>query len=199
MNKLFFNSQLSTFSAAKLILNSVLFIGLLCLTGCFAEPDYPNTPQITFINLENLQGKESANTDSVIITLFFQDGDGDLGLNSTDTLPPFSQRNLDGTVNHFRNNYFIDLERLNKDGEFEPVVFTPPDFTLSSRFPVLNTLDKETALEGDLKFTFNLFSTSFSPVQKGDTLRYKISIADRNLNVSNVVVTDPMIVGVYDE
>jgi len=63
----------------------------------------------------------------------------------------------------------------------------------------LNTLDKETALEGDLRYSLTLFSTSFSPVQKGDILRYKISIADRNLNVSNVIETTPMTVGVYDE
>ncbi|WP_338791040.1 hypothetical protein V9L05_23140 (plasmid) [Bernardetia sp. Wsw4-3y2] len=192
MKKLFFNSQFST-------LNSVLFIGLLCLTGCFAEPDYPNTPQITFVNLENLQSKARANTDSVIITLFFQDGDGDLGLSSSDTLPPFSERNPDGSVNLFRHNFFADVERLNENGEFEPVTFASQNFNLNSRFPVLNTLDKETALEGDLRYSINVIYTSFSPVEKGDVLRYRISIADRNLNVSNVIVTDPMTLGVYDE
>ncbi|PIY08015.1 MAG: hypothetical protein COZ18_14465 [Flexibacter sp. CG_4_10_14_3_um_filter_32_15] len=199
MNKLLFNSQFSTFSLAKLILNAVLFIGFFCLTGCFAEPDYPNTPQISFVSLENLQSQARANTDSVIITLFFQDGDGDLGLTSSDTLPPFSDRNPDGTVNRFRHNFFADVERLNENGEFEPIIFASENFNLNSRFPVLNTLDKETALEGDLRYSLTLFSTSFSPVQKGDILRYKISIADRNLNVSNVIETTPMTVGVYDE
>lgn len=176
-----------------------LFIGLFFLTGCFSEPDYPDTPQIEFVSLQNLQSKSRANTDSVVITLFFQDGDGDLGLTSTDTLPPFSDRNPDGTVNLFRHNFFADVERLNENGEFEPIIFASQNFNLNSRFPVLNTLDKETALEGELRYSLNLFSTSFSPVQQGDILRYRISIADRNLNVSNVIVTDPMTVGVYDE
>ncbi len=176
-----------------------LVVGLFFLTGCFSEPDYPNTPQIEFVRLQNLKGEKSANTDSVIITLFFQDGDGDLGLNSTDTVAPFSERNPDGTINRFRHNFFADVERLNEDGEFEPVPFASENFNLNSRFPVLNTLDKETALEGDLRYSITLFSTSISPVKKGDILRYKISIADRNLNVSNVIETTPMTVGVYDE
>ncbi|WP_375560055.1 hypothetical protein ACE193_20405 [Bernardetia sp. OM2101] len=176
-----------------------LFVGLFFLTGCFAEPDYPNTPQIEFVSLQNLASKSRTNVDSVVITLFFQDGDGDLGLTSTDTLPPFSDRNSDGTVNRFRHNFFADVERLNEDGEFEPVTFASQNFNLNSRFPVLNTLEKETALEGDLRYSLTLFATSFSPVQNGDVLRYKISIADRNLNESNVIVTDPMTVGVYDE
>ncbi|WP_338766610.1 hypothetical protein WAF17_04155 [Bernardetia sp. ABR2-2B] len=176
-----------------------LFVGLFFLTGCFAEPDYPVVPQITFVDIENLQSQARANTDSVIITLFFQDGDGDLGLSSSDTLPPFSDRNPDGTVNLFRHNFFADVERLNENGEFEPVTFASQNFNLNSRFPVLNTLEKETALEGDLRYSIEVISTSFSPVKKGDVLRYRISIADRNLNVSNVILTEPMTVGVYDE
>lgn len=175
-----------------------LVVGLFFLTGCFSEPNYPAIPKIEFVRLQNLQSKARANTDSVIITLFFQDGDGDLGLTSTDTLPPFSDRNPDGTVNRFRHNFFADVERLNENGEFEPVPFASENFNLNSRFPVLNTLNKETALEGDLKYSLTLFSTSFSPVKKGDVLRYKISIADRNLNVSNVIETTPMTVGVYE-
>jgi hypothetical protein len=176
-----------------------LFVGLFLLTGCFSEPDYPNTPKIEFVSLKNLQSKTRANTDSVVITLFFRDGDGDLGLTSTDTLPPFSERNSDGTVNRFRNNFFAEVERLNENGEFEPIVFAAQNFNLDSRFPVLNTLDKETALEGDLRYSLTLFAISSSPIQKDAVLRYKISIADRKLNESNVIITNPMTVGVYDE
>ena len=72
MDKLFFDPQFSIF-------NSILCIGLLFLTGCFSEPDYPATPQIEFVSLQNLESKARTNTDSVVITLFFRDGDGDLG------------------------------------------------------------------------------------------------------------------------
>ena len=146
-----------------------------------------------------MESKARTNTDSVVITLFFRDGDGDLGLTSTDTMPPFSDRNDDGSINRFRNNFFAEVERLNENGEFEPVTFASQNFNLNSRFPILNTLNKETALEGDLRYSLILFATSFSPVQRGDVLRYRISIADRNLNVSNQIVTTPMTVGVYDE
>jgi len=182
------------------IFNSILFlfVGLFFLTGCFSEPNYPSTPQIEFVSLKNLKSKGTANTDSVVIILFFKDGDGDLGLASTDTFPPFSERNSDGSVNRFRHNFFVDVERLNANGNFEPVTFASQNFDLSSRFPVLNTLEKPTALEGELRYSIPLIITSFSPVKKGDVLRYKISIADRNLNESNVILTDPMTVGVYE-
>ncbi|WP_291725875.1 hypothetical protein [Bernardetia sp.] len=199
MSKSNFNFRISVSSQVNLALNSILFLTLFFLTGCFAEPEYPDTPQIEFVSLQNLPSQARTNVDSVVITLFFQDGDGDLGLTSTDTLPPFSERNPDGTVNRFRNNFFAQVERLEEDGEFRPVTFASENFNLDSRFPVLNTLEKETALEGDLRYSLTLFTTSFSPIQKDDVLRYKISIADRNLNVSNEVVTTPMTVGVYDE
>jgi len=194
------NNNFSTFSSAKLIFNSILFlfVGLFFLTGCFSEPDYPVTPQIEFVNLKNLKSKGTANTDSVVITLSFKDGDGDLGLTSTDTFPPFSDRNSDGTINRFRHNFFADVERLNADGEFRPITFASQNFNLNSRFPILNTLEKPTALEGDLRYSIPLIITSFSPVKRGDVLRYKISILDRALNESNVITTDPMTVGVYE-
>ncbi len=193
------NNKFSIFSSAKLIFNSnlFLFLGLFFLTGCFAEPNYPNTPQIEFVSLKNVESKVRANTDSVVITLFFKDGDGDLGLNSTDTFPPFSDRNSDESVNRFRNNFFAEVQRLNENGEFEPVTFAAQNFNLDSRFPILNTLEKETALEGDLRYSLILFVTSFSPIKKGDVLRYKISIADRKLNESNFILTEPMTVGIY--
>lgn len=181
------------------LFNSILFlfVGLFFLTGCFSEPNYPSTPQIEFVSLKNVESKARTNTDSVVITLFFKDGDGDLGLTSTDTFPPFTDRNSDGSVNRFRNNFFAEVQRLNESGEFEPIVFASQNFNLDSRFPVLNTLDKETALEGDLRYSLTLFVTSFSPIKKGDILRYKISIADRKLNESNFILTEPMTVGVY--
>ncbi len=195
------NNKFLIFSSVKLIFSSLLFlvVGLFFLTSCFSEPDYPETPQIEFVRLQNLESRARANTDSVIITLFFRDGDGDLGLTSTDTLSPFSERNSDGSINRFRNNFFAEVQRLNDNGEFEPVPFASENFNLDSRFPILNTLEKPTALEGDLRYSINVISTSFSPVKKGDVLRYKISIADRNLNESNIIVTTPMTVGVYDE
>lgn len=176
-----------------------LVVGMFFLTGCFSEPNYPNVPQIEFVSLKNLESKSRANTDSVVITLFFKDGDGDLGLTSSDTLPPFSERNPDGTVNRFRNNFFAEVERLNENGEFVPIIFAAQNFNLDSRFPILNTLDKETALEGDLRYSLTLFAISSSPIRKGAVLRYKISIADRKLNESNVIITNQMTVGVYDE
>jgi len=48
------------------------------LSGCFEVPNFPNTPTITF---ENVEFKEGVTLfDSLIISINYQDGNGDLGL-----------------------------------------------------------------------------------------------------------------------
>jgi len=56
----------------------------IALGACFTPPEYPNEPQIEF---ESIQYKEvgtgmDSNPDSLILTLSFKDGDGDLGLSA---------------------------------------------------------------------------------------------------------------------
>jgi hypothetical protein len=70
----------------KLIKGFILFCFLGgTISGCFDRPDFSNTPQISY---ERIQFKQSSETDSLILTIKFRDGDGDLGLN--DNTPPFN-------------------------------------------------------------------------------------------------------------
>lgn len=59
-----------------------LFFGLLAFTGisCFTAPEFANEPKISFNNIVFSKGIEPIDPDSLILTLNFQDGDGDLGL-----------------------------------------------------------------------------------------------------------------------
>jgi len=61
---------------------------LVFLASCFEPPEIPEEPSI---ELKSFTFKETSEEgfDSLIIEIEFKDGDGDLGLTSFDTLPPY--------------------------------------------------------------------------------------------------------------
>ncbi|MFN8353810.1 MAG: hypothetical protein U0Y10_05180 [Spirosomataceae bacterium] len=167
----------------KYILSGVVLAGLsVAIWGCIKEPDFSTTPYITFQSIRKIvatdafsQGKK----DSLIVTVFFQDGDGDLGMTQTEFQDAKSP--LKGI-----NNYEIKAFR-SKNGVFSEIVLSPP---LGGFFPPLRTDGKTGAIEGNLDYSFD-FLQSFTP--KRDTLRFEIRIRDRKLNYSNWVKTDPVV------
>src|SRR3982750_4834582 len=60
-----------------------LMMGLL-LASCFDPPQYSPIPSIEFDNIVFKDVKDPSATDSLIISIRFKDGDGDLGLSSGD-------------------------------------------------------------------------------------------------------------------
>lgn len=60
--------------------------------GCDRSPEYPAQPVIQFENIRRFVIKNPytlSQTDSIIITVRFEDGDGDLGLSAQDTHYPY--------------------------------------------------------------------------------------------------------------
>jgi len=58
------------------------------MTACYSPPEFPLEPTIDY---DNVEFKEVANSlDSLIISIAFQDGDGDLGLDANETQPPYN-------------------------------------------------------------------------------------------------------------
>lgn len=64
----------------------LLFPGLL-LSGCFPVENFSDVPRIGFNSLEFKENPVGA--DSLVLTIDFQDGDGDLGLLRDETNPPY--------------------------------------------------------------------------------------------------------------
>ena len=62
-----------------------IFLGFI---SCHERPTFPDTPSISF---NDYYFKEIADfsLDSLVIKIEFEDGNGDLGLESTDTNPPY--------------------------------------------------------------------------------------------------------------
>ncbi|MEX2511893.1 MAG: hypothetical protein WD398_03215 [Cyclobacteriaceae bacterium] len=70
-----------------------IFPLILILSGmaCVSPPeDFPSVPSVSFEDLEFVQ---TANADSLIVTINFRDAEGDLGLNAKDIFPPFNELN----------------------------------------------------------------------------------------------------------
>jgi len=61
-------------------------LSLLALSFCTRPPELPVIPSIEF---EEVLFKEVEGPDSLIVSIFFQDGDGDLGLTSYDIYEPY--------------------------------------------------------------------------------------------------------------
>jgi hypothetical protein len=103
-------------------------ISTLLVSSCFDPPQFPIIPDIgykdiRFIDMPDPSPFEVA-TDSLVLELSFRDGDGDLGIRSSESNPPFNDRwyyllqpipNCDDNPNDGVNRcYELRLEEINK-------------------------------------------------------------------------------------
>src|SRR6478736_2722552 len=58
----------------------VVVIFAISLNSCFDAPTYPTTPEIEYKSLKFVDVSDPSSFDSLILTVKFKDGDGDLGL-----------------------------------------------------------------------------------------------------------------------
>ncbi len=164
----------------------------LSLSGCFNEPNYADKPEIEFRsifpykNLPARPGVGRGRRDSVVITIGFKDGRGDLG----NTLPlskADSTLYANSNWGLFKGNYRIQTFRL-INGRYEEFD-QPVNRTLF--FPDLAKGKPPGAIEGTLDFNQTyLYGSSFRLLPT----KFRITIRDRQLNESNVVETDTVTV-----
>lgn len=175
--------------------SALIFSSGLLLNACITPPDYPDTPSIEFKSITSRRiVKPSGETyDTVTVTVSFKDGDGDLGLSTTDTAAPHNQYNPSSTdpnrtPNRFYNNYFFQPMVKGEDGVFRPKDFA---FPYDSRFPRLTNSDRSEPIKGDLNFGQSFSRGAFDP---GSEVRFEVSIVDRALHESNKVTTSSIII-----
>ncbi len=82
----------------RLKLKYLWFISISVLvSSCLDSPEFPETPSIEFDDLSYVEVGGFLESDSLILQLRFEDGDGDLGLrseNATDRISPFNEISL---------------------------------------------------------------------------------------------------------
>ena len=158
--------------------------------SCKKPPEYPKTPEISFLNISKKAvykyvGPSSPRvlTDSVTISLYFKDGNGDIGRN-------------DDTDNFFckvflkKNGRFYDL--IDSTDKTKPATIVDKN----GRFFSLNPDGRQGPIEGILNYgprlnlTLLVDSTYY-------ILKFQVHIKDNNGNASNVVETPEIGVRLY--
>ena len=175
----------------------ILSIGASGLSGCLSAPSYPETPAIGFENIR-LQRFAVPNStvpiDSVYITVSFQDGDGDLGLNSVEAqTAPYGSKDL-AAVNYI-NTAFI--KNPNNGGQFDSArTFYNylPKRDLYSLFDLLSatTDSRKSPLKGTLTRAYGFYLGS--PFLPNQEIKFRVSIYDRALNHSNEIETTSLVI-----
>jgi hypothetical protein len=156
----------------KIIYFGTILIVFMC--ACRKPERFSDIPEIKFISFEKLSQNGG------LLTFYFQDGDGDIGLNSNDTYPPFDTSSI-YHYNFFcdyhekRHGTFIKIDSIEVNGEMEP-------FNLNARIPRLSYLPEE-SINGEIYMTMPNYRDPFSEY---DTIQLKFHIVDRKLNKSNV-------------
>lgn len=161
--------------------NSLIGIGIICagvLASCQTPPDFSDTPTIEFRELKIIH---KPFFDSVWVNIYFKDGKGDLGLANEDTTGAYYR------TNKFNRNYFIDLYRKSSGTTFIKYQFPDSTFNLNGRFPLLNPEKKTMPIEGTLSYNFNIPKGT---LPSKSVVKFKITIADRSLKLSNEVETN---------
>jgi hypothetical protein len=152
--------------------------------GCYEAPNFSNTPLISFNSMTKFTVADpfsgpTAKRDSVVVTLDFQDGDGDLG-------EPVDGR-TDARYSDWGNYELRTFKRLS-NGKFEEVILAANSKLF---FPELVKNSKKTGrkspIEGTLDYAVYF---PYSKRSQISTVKFQIRIRDRALNASNVIESD---------
>ena len=150
------------------ILFSLLLV--IALQSCKKDDVYPIEP---FIEMSTSQVYKSPTH----MYIDFTDGDGDIGFNEGDTLPPYDYNEDD-----FNKYYYnLLLYYFVKDGdewvEIEPAV------PFYYRIPYITPRGQNKSLKGEIEID-NPFPSIWP-----DSVRYEIELIDRALHESNRITT----------
>lgn len=163
--------------------NKIFLVLLFALVvACAKPPEYPDEPVIEYVSISKKfirQGSVGSPNDSVVVTISYTDGDGNIGAPSEDD---------------FQNNIVYSDSR-NELETFSSVPFIP-------------TLGVGSGLSGTISFTVYSGNSGMcciyddknmedpctpSTAFPTDTLTYSVYIIDRDGNESNRVTTEPII------
>ncbi|MEN7549135.1 hypothetical protein AAG747_14525 [Rapidithrix thailandica] len=178
---------------------------ILLLGSCIVDPDFADEPVIGYESIDNkpLYPGTPTGGDSVIFVVSYKDGDGDLGLNEQHKEEFKGQTvTVNGEEFSLELNFHIIVKKKNANGQYERIAFKD-DAPFGGAFAPLkdkDDIDIKSPLEGEIRYVglIDLILATDNEIQVGDELIFDIFIIDRARHVSNVITTDPVIVGQFD-
>jgi len=159
-------------------MKKIIYFGAIIavfLYACKKPEQYSDIPEIKFIRFEKLNANEGT------LIFYFQDGDGDIGLDAADIYPPFNPEskyhyNLFCDYYEKQNGVFVKIDSIEFPSGTEP-------FNHNARIPRLSHIPGE-SINGEIYYTISpYYYIPFSPYN--DTIQLKFYIVDRKLNHSN--------------
>ncbi len=172
----------------KVILFSIIIA--VVVGSCRKLETFPVEPEITYEDFVLLLNNETGITERGVLKFNYTDGDGDLGLSSEDTLPPFH-----ASGDYYYNMIIKYFEQQNGVFVEVPIVVWNMEtqqydtLTFNSRFPVLTPIFGNKNIKGLFQDTLYIYN----PLSEYDTIKFKVSIYDRALHLSNEIETPPII------
>lgn len=172
-------------------MKKLTFIGLLFMTlaicSCQEQVEYPIEPRIEYQGFTYLINPDSTFSGEGVVSFSYTDGDGDLGLDEGDTLPPFGFHDA-----HYYNMVVDYMKSVNGEFVKTPLLSWNPQtqsydtVTFSARFRRLRDSEEPKAISGTMDYKL----TVQNPLSPNDTIKFEIHILDRALHESNVIQTD---------
>lgn len=156
----------------------LLFISTAIFSSCRDENTFPAEPQITFKDMVKKTTAQGID-ESADLVISFTDGDGDIGLSSRDTAPPYDPSSI--YYYNFYIKYFVK-----QNGVFNELQLLIPSH---QRIPFIENDNRNKALNGDIIMNISFFGFTFN----NDTVRFEAFIYDRALHKSNTVTTSEII------
>ena len=164
----------------------LLFLALAVLS-CQKPVEYPIEPKIAYNGFTYLFNPDSTFSGQGILSFSYTDGDGDLGLNERDTLPPFGLHDA-----HYYNLIIDYMKCVNGEFVKTPLLSwnaqtqTYDTISFNARFKRLRDSEEPKAISGTMDYTLTV-QNPFSP---NDTVKFEIHILDRALHESNTIQTE---------
>jgi hypothetical protein len=167
------------------IISKILFIlffaGVFSQYSCQKPVTYPTTPIIAYSNFTKVATDDNIDEQG-ILEFTFTDGDGDIGLAASDTLPPYnmgSKYYYDLFVKYYRKHNGVFLADSLK-------------ITDNARIPVITPSGKNKAIKGTVDVL--LFINNPLTGEIYDTICFDVTMVDRALHMSNTIRTPGIIV-----
>lgn len=155
------------------------FFILLLAAGCFKKKKFSSIPKITFESFSILG-------DSAKVIFSFEDGEGDIGLKTTETNSPFN------IESKYYYNLYLEYYEKKDNGGWQPGLDLNGDTIVFKNriLPIYN--GKQKSISGTIEYTiepiyFNQFSSD------SDTIKYRIQLIDRALHESNWIETNEIV------
>lgn len=164
----------------------LLFLALAAV-ACQKPVEYPVEPKIAYEGFTYLMNPDSTFSGEGVVVFSYTDGDGDLGLDDSDTLPPFGLNDA-----HYYNMVVDYLRSVNGQFVKTPLLSWNPQtqsfdtVTFNARFRRLRDSEEPKAISGKIEYKL----TVQNPLSPNDTIKFEIRILDRALHESNVIQTE---------